>query len=342
MLHRHRFLVVGICLTGLIVAVCLFVPEFLLSAEERSDFGKVQQGHNQYYANDVSGESALDFNFQKRLMMLSGQWRCEKVETDPVVGMLSREDFMFTCEYVISTLFSEVERGLQEEQKIAISDSIIGKAEEENIEFPENIQTSDMLSMLVSIGFEKLMTEGQATLYKYTDSILNKYSFYVWEYSFDNIFLGIQLNMMVDAVTMDFYSMKFQCDYIKDLISWEQTLGDALNWDYNVNGWSVEDELYDYTGIAFGEPKTVMLMFSAGARIYTIHSELMEKSQEHIVEGEPGYTFFDGNFLMSGGVPEVDYVNDSICTLAADGQKVYAYMTYSPSGFGFCFSSDAP
>ena len=92
MLHRHRYLILNILLVTATALFCIFAPEFLLAMEKNSDTGTVQRGKNQYYADDVSDDSIMGANFQKRLMMLSGDWKCEREVVPEDADLLSERD----------------------------------------------------------------------------------------------------------------------------------------------------------------------------------------------------------------------------------------------------------
>ena len=334
MLHRHRFGILGFLLVAFVAGVCLFVPELLLKAEENGRLGKVQQGENLYYANDVTDESSLDFNFQRRLMMLSGKWMCEKEEAEAISGMIDRENLIKTCSETAAVLYNLMEPGLTDEDRAYISELIAGMIQQWNVEIPAEKPLLDIFNEEIM----QLLNKGSAMLYKYTDSILNSYSFYVWEYSFGSLLPGIELKMTVDAVTLDLYSMTFECDYLKDIVSWEDLFNTAC---YQENMGSVMEEFYKITNIGLPELSPMIFPLITNLYIYIRNTELMQADQNPVIDSEPGYTYATGNYLMHSQAVVMDF-NTDVMMLAAEDQTVYACLSYSDSGFKFYFTNDQP
>lgn len=354
MLRRNRFWIIGMVITVSVVILCLFVPDILLAVDRQNTIGQVQQGHQQYYADDVAADDGSGFNFQRRLMMLSGKWRADKVEAQPQEGMLELEGFEQSCRIVVSTLFNFAMQGLSEEERMPIYDGMValtdqlmadtngdiadsegntsGDAEELPRESVAEDGNMDLGRMLFQIG--------NATLYQYSDSIMNTYSFFVWEYDLSIPIYGIEFHLLLDAVTLDLYSfsIKFSQDLpIRDM---EDVLTASIYKINEENGGSLTDGLREDLGIEFSGPSTLMIPMYMDTNSYYVHQAAMTGGKMFSISGEPEYNYQEGHFLKKGNYTTEMLYGDTL-KFTSERQTVYARMEFD-HGVQFYFTSDEP
>lgn len=347
MLRRNRFWVIGLLITVTVVILCLFVPDILLAVDRQHTIGQVQQGRQQYYANDVAADDGSGFNFQRRLMMLSGKWRSEKVEAQVQEGMLGLDGFERCCSRAAQTVFEFIMNGISDDEAAYINDVLVSISEQleseqdraaaqyhgsGNTELPaETHAFSDPGHLLFNMG--------NPTLYQYSDSVLNSYTFYVWEYDLKIPLYDIELHLMMDAVTLDLYSFSVKCadDFLTGEL--ENLLTSSIHIIDEEIGY-VFIEMFEKQGISFPGLVPLMIPFFIDLDNYHIHADDMTGGKEFSVSGEPGYTYREGHFLESGPL-ETEMLYGDVLKLVSGNQTVYARMEFD-QGVKFYFTSDAP
>lgn len=354
MLRRNRFWIIGMAITVSVVILCLFVPDILLAVDRQNTIGQVQQGHQQYYADDVAADDGSGFNFQRRLMMLSGKWRADKAEVQPQEGMLELEGFEQSCSIVAGTLFEFVMQGLYDEERMAIYDGMAsltdqlmadpngdsvdaegnasGDAEElprESVAWDGNMDLGQLLFLL-----------GKSTLYQYSDSIMNTYSFFVWEYDLTIPIYGIEFHLLLDAVTLDLYSFSVKLSQDLPMRNMEDVLTESIYKVNLENGNSLMDGFREDLGIEFSGPSPLMIPMYMDTNSYFIHQAAMSDGKVFSISGEPEYNYKEGHFLKKGNYTTEMLYGDTL-KFTSERQTVYARMEFD-QGVQFYFTSDEP
>lgn len=351
MLYRYRYIILSALLTVVVVAACLFAPDFFLTLERRGDTGRVMHGENVYNADDISDDSISTFNFQKRLMMLSGQWKCEKEAVEPVADVLDAASLERIC-VSIPTLFmqdfsniiqrnydywygfigDEINHAIDTYDQEVVTATADAAGSQESPGFNPNIPEDAIF------GYAALFYGGNARLYKYTDSILSGYSFYVWDYSVDNEVLDISYDIKVDAVTLDIYSFSIhggkldQTDWF-ELLNFHQV--DEIGNENNVI-------FQARVGIPFDIPPVTaaVLPVSYCYRMYSDYMETHISGIRAFKSGIQGYSYTT-NFLQRSDM-KVEAVSEGALMLTSGNETVYACIKTPNPGFHFYFTCDAP
>ena len=351
MLYRYRYLILSALLTIVVVAACLFAPDFFLTLERRGDTGRVMHGENVYNADDISDDSISTFNFQKRLMMLSGQWKCDREEVEPAADVLDAASLERICVSIPALLMQDFSNiiwknsdfwydymGELIDYAIDTYDQEVNTAAADASGSQETPGFNPNIPEDVIFGYAALFYGGNARLYKYTDSILSGYSFYVWEYSLKNEVLDISYDIKVDAVTLDIYSMsihggKFDQIGLFDMI--ETSLTDEMG-NYN----DVISQICFRMPFEVPPMTVVVLPLSYGNRIYDDYMDTHISGIRAFKSGIQGYSY-STNFLQRSDM-KVEAVSEGTLMLASGNETVYACIKAWNPGFDFYFTCDAP
>lgn len=360
MLHKYRYLILNTLLIVAIVILCLFAPELLLAMEKSSDTGNVQHGANEYYADDVSDAGSQGFNFQRRLMMLSGKWKSER-EVVPEDGrLLSERDLRRICVSIPALLMQQVDwmggngtvwYDLMWE-KIAIAqgydtydlfenDNRAQDYDEENGvrtygEVPESrARTEDGgVPTDINMDYAALFDKGTAVLYKYSDSIFDVNNFYMWDYTLESEDLDIIYNLKIDAVTLDIYSISIHGGKLSSL-GWNDIFNGALQFARENDAVRI-DELNKFLNFEVYE-STLLFPFSVSAQMYKEYQNWTINGARGYKDGPQGYTFENGNFLSNVDSPQ--FYADNIAELQSGSQTIYA-CTLVEGGYDFFYTDD--
>ena len=351
MFHRHRYLILSSLLVAATALLCLFAPEFLLAMEKSSDTGKVLHAKNNYYADDVSDNSDMEFNFQKRLMMLSGQWKSDREVVPEDAELLSEKDLRKICVSIPAMLMQTIDNVnenkdfwdsfIYEEISIALAYNSLelfnlGTEMDADAEDTETraLDNSDTFPGYVNVYYALLFDQGTAKLYKYTDSILGVNNFYLWDYTLESDRLKISYNLKIDAVTLDIYSISIHGNKF-DEMGWLDLLWNSMVFPDETNSSSMES-LRKY--LNFNLDETVLVYPLA-------YSSLMYKDYQNwningvraYNRGPQGYDYQRGIFLMN--VDNAEAVDENIVRLGSGGQDIFA-CTLAQSGYDFFYTNE--
>lgn len=230
MRRKYRPLALGLIGTIVVVLICLFVPGALLNFEGEQELGEIQQAKQRYYADNVSATDAIDFDFTMRVMMMEGGWKRDKTEIeakDARGNIVSEEQARAFCRDTFHFFTWEMWEllpqlmdidfmyyAISDEQKeyLAAASGNLGaypgsEALEANRENTAEDETTAITGTETPYLVQDLLMDGDVRLYMYQETILNSYYFYVWEYDLKDISRGLDLHMVIDAVTLDVYSI---------------------------------------------------------------------------------------------------------------------------------------
>lgn len=353
MLHRHRYLILNILLVTATALFCIFSPEFLLAMEKNSDTGTVQRGKNQYYADDVSDDSIMGANFQKRLMMLSGDWKCEREVVPEDADLLSERDMRkiaVSMPALLMQAFDELDNGygdywsplLGDELYIANAYSSMDlfnpdSGVEMNQEVPESMESraaEGSFPYYINVYYAALFDMGTAKLYKYTDSIFDVNNFYMWDYTLESERLNIYYNFKIDAVTLDVYSISIHGG-ILDKFSWDYALNQPINY-IREKGSSIMREFEQFMWFRMDEvPLVYPLAYST--LLYRDYENWNINGVRAYDRGPQGYTYQNGNFLRH--VDNAEPFDSNIVKLESGGQTIYA-CNLEQGGYDFFYTTD--
>ena len=321
MLRKYRFLIAGLLCTAIVVFLCLWIPGALLYMGGERAVGKAQQADQVYYADNVSTGDTVSFDLNIRLLMKSGQWksRSEVILEDEVAEgdlIMPEVDMRIYCGDIFSFLAIDMwdssyiinaASGFNEQTRSYIR----RLAGDEGLEFSENSASGngtaetravDMLDSYKLTLWKLAYDKAKLTLYRYEDQVLNSYYFYAWEYSIVDEALGIDVHFLVDAVTLEVYSVSFHGS-LYDELSWIEAM-----YVYMQNIYGVPDIYFSY----FLESGGVYPYTSSGvimSFLTTYWAGLMEAGHyQNTAEGiegttlmtsESGYTLWQGNYWLS-------------------------------------------
>lgn len=360
MLHRYRYLILNTLLIAAIVILCLFAPEFLLAMEKSSDTGNVQHGANEYYADDVSDAGSQGFNFQRRLMMLSGKWKSER-EVVPEDGrLLSERDLRRICVSIPALLMQQVawvpERGnvwydlMGEEIVIAQGYNTYNLFENDNreLEYDEengvrtNGEVPESRAGMEDGGFPSdmnmdyaaLFDKGTAVLYKYSDSIFDVNNFYMWNYTLESEALDIAYNLKIDAVTLDIYSISIHGGKLSSF-GWNDILNESHRLAIEKDAARLE-ELNKFMNFGVYD-STLLFPISVSAQMYNKYQNWTINGARGYKDGPQGYTFENGNFLSN--VDSAQFYAENIEELQSGSLVIYA-CTLIDGGYDFFYTDD--
>lgn len=351
MLYRYRYIILSGLVTAAVVLVCLFAPDFFLTLERHSDAGRVMHGENVYNADDISDASISTFNFQKRLMMLSGQWKCEKELVELVDNVLDRESLERICISIPALLMQDLNaiasnndlfyNWIGDEIDYAVDrywqhlDAALGedtRSGNERSPYP-NIPDN------VNLSYAALFYGGHTKLYKYTDSILSGYYFYVWDYSVEDEDLGVSYDIKVDAVTLDIYSFAIHGSRL-DVSGWYDLFMLYPGWvDAYGNESGVVTQARDLLPFGMPDISVNMLVLSYGSYLYTDYMANNISGVRAFKSDSQGYSY-TMNFLQRSDM-EAQMIAEGILKMTSGNETVYACIR-SGSGFEFYFTSEAP
>lgn len=348
MLYRYRYIILSALLTIVVVAVCLFAPDFFLMLERRGDTGRVMHGENVYNADDISDDSISTFNFQKRLMMLSGQWKCEKEAVEAVADVLDAASLERICVSIPALLMQDYTDILEQEDFWysfmggEIDEAVNNYWRMLDVAEAKGVQEQSSKANIpdsVYLAYAALFYGGQTELYKYTDSILSGYSFYVWEYSVDNKKLGVTYEIKVDAVTLDIYS--FSIDGTKmGSMGWNDLLKSATIYIdvYGSLKQSYFDALNNLPFIDQGAISTNILPLAHCRQMYSDYMSNNISGIRAFKSGSQGYSY-TMNFLQRSDI-EAQMVEEGVLMMTSGNETVYACINTSAPGFEFYFTND--
>ena len=288
MLRKHRYVILGGTLMILVVAACLFLPGFLLNLAGQQDVGPVRLADQEYNADNVSAGDSVDFNLQTRLLMLSGQWQCRDtvIREDEVYEgdrILSKDDMYFLGGNAF-LFFIQI-----------LTESGV-------LDFPEFQEEG------YGVLFDSPNTDCTYTLHRYEDQILGTYYFYIWEYSIKNDALGCEFNLMMDAVTLEVYSVRIQGSLFGNF-SWNDFMRELSAALGNVEDDGSEESRWMHSYIDLPQDLVLfycMNLWPAVLGQISYETEFFPLGIPYIGElprtGERGYNFEEGNFFISRSV----------------------------------------
>ena len=307
MLRKYRFFITGMALTMVLVLLCMYLPGKLVESQGKAQIGQIIRADQEYYADNVSAIDSLDFNIRPRLAMLSGQWKCDKTQVqawemggqvvlDGEIRGFSGSVFLFFANYFWYTAMDYA-------RQYGYSPWVFW-------DMDENAKT--WLQLVAALShkdiYEQIMeklSQPECTLYKYSDSVLKTYEFYVWECAVKDDELGLDCSLSIDAVTLDIYSMHIGGRRFAGL-PWGQA-ADDLSVDYDAFSDAFNDafnnmEMSEYS--SWLVIPSYLMLFTYGSMGNTVSAPggyYSESSFERIAQKEPmfpGYSFRDGNYFF--------------------------------------------
>ena len=341
MIRRNRFLILGFLVTAVIIMLCLGGPGVLLKVEKASDVGKVASGKQQYYADDVADDS-LHFDFSRRLMMISGQWKSSPEEVEYFEGLLNPEIMTALGDFFYYFLAECVSYGYGQSWQDYAAAKLYGEA------YPEGgfeyYEYNSILSDRQQAGLNYIcecVDKGTAlTLYRYSDKVFNSFEFYVWEYAIKAEHVGLDFRVLIDALTMDIYSIELSGDFFEriDFADLFIYLRDSNHWpkyvsveDFSPYAWDAADDLY--------QPMTLW---------YACYEECINAIQNSYPSDfmammnydskDSAYTFLGGNFVCCK-ISKCDYISDFVYEFLSQGDPLYGYLDFS-QGVALRFTGD--
>ena len=335
MLRKYRYLALGIMVMLLVVAACLLLPGFLLNLEGQRDVGTVTRATQEYNADNVSAGDSVDFNLQTRLLMLSGQWQCrdtviredEVYEGDQIVPsddmfFYGANLFLLLTQLVANdnlgmNRMADAVNRLDEEAKDYIT-TIVGEGWREELEnMPAESNMAEEYgtpwdAIIANTFFNVFMTSAYDdctyTLHRYEDQILDTYYFYVWEYSIKNDMLGYEFDIMMDAVTMEVYSVRIQGSLFES-IPWNDLMREVSASLGDVEDDGSEESMWMHYYIDLPQDLVLFYYMNLWPMVLdqvACETELFPLGMPNIGVSprteEQGYNFVEGNFFISRSV----------------------------------------
>ena len=315
MLRKHRFFIAGMALTMVIVLLCMILPGQLLKLQSRRHVGEIIRADQEYYADNVSALDTVDFNAKTRVAMFTDQWKCEKtpVQAWKLDGAVVLDDEIRAFAHIIFQNFTETFwlEAISDARQNGLSPWIFWDMDEDAktwLQLVTALSHKDTYDQVM-----KKLSQPECTLYKYSDSVLKTYEFYVWECVVKDDELGLDCSLSIDAVTLDIYSMHIGGRQF-DGLPWGQAADDLFvyNYDAFMAIFNMFSERMDETaGSKWLVIPSYMLMMVYGSigntlggpGFYFSESTLARITQKDAMF--PGYSFFEGNYF---------YRSDLICS----------------------------
>lgn len=226
-MKRYKYLPVLLVLVCIIMAGCFLLPGFILRQQRNQDMGYVKRGENIYYADNVSVELTNATSFDRRVQLVNGQMQSQQEEMERTEGMVAGD----TMDEIVMNL-----------TQLVFNISYYGISDEE-----------------VTIYF----TATDKQLYKYTDTVLNKYYCYVWEYQWQTTG-GKMIHALIDAVTGDIYELTIGGDH---RVWAEETLLDEI---FDIVSMDITNSYEKYMN---DQPSAAMLMLLAYNQLANAYQE---------------------------------------------------------------------
>lgn len=339
--RRYRFGAAGLALTLLVVVLCLFIPGVLLDFEGEQDVGEITQADQVYYADNVSTDDSIDFDFSTRVMMMEGKWKCDQkeisfseasgtiLEESAAAAFCSDTCWFFTWElweqlpqlldinlmaYVLTDkqrayLQAVTQSGSESSASAEISIVPLSSAEEAAPEGQENQTAAVDGEMPYKVQDQVL--NGDIRLYEFKETVLGTYYFYAWEYSVTDELLGIDIQMMIDAVTLDVYRIKIGGELF-DGLPW----GEALRYYGLALPYTISEAINNITEVRNNQVYIGSLWVplawvcdyyrmaerGMGGALNIEPPGLKQQENVNLMRlgtGQNGYTFYGGNFFAN-------------------------------------------
>lgn len=340
--------IIVLVISVLVVFLSLLIPGLLLHLECAQTLGKAMQDDQLYYADNVSVGDGQNFDLKTRLMMKEGRWKTEKKQIqswDIYDGdfILSKESMM---NYALN-LFEFLQSDLWLNDRV-ITDSIL-RSNRQVLTYIYYMTADDYAGNNLSFS-ERVQALAQEnsklTLYRYDDCVFNTYYFYVWEYSFKDDKIGMEVNMEVDAVTLELYSIRIHGDTF-DQLPWESIMNFTIKNHYS------EFQLYsNYMGDGLvsmpDSGEALILAYMSSYWMSLLYREpffdtlpAIDLSAEKLETKENGYNFHKGNFIASqycnfytGDYPYWTRIENN------GGNYVYCHISFDDGGMDWYMTAE--
>ena len=349
MRRRYVFLAGSLALMLTVVLLCLFMPGALLKLENQQIVGEIMQADQVYYADNVTAEDTISFDITMRLMMLEDRWKSKKTSTDitkiqgNILDMSEARDFCTD-----TMLFFTWEMWTQLPQMMDINLPAYAGVLSEEQDYLQAAVDGEMPGDIQSV-----IEGGEMQLYAYEETVLNSYYFYVWEYTAVDEALGIDLHMVLDAVTMDVYSISIGGELFGGL-AWAECMNYYLIAAPVPAMQSIQMMSAMEVTLTSFDPVWLPLAWLCNYYLVTMGDESIMSGQSYsekwysrdvmsLGTDENGYTFWGGNFIVYKDLIFTAGYNDkSLCLSNQDESTVYASLNLLNGAFEWKLTSYVP